>query len=223
MINQMKTNKQDVNILIVDDHFIFRIGLLKLIETFPFVGNVHQCANGEEALLILKNESYHILLMDIRMPVLNGIETTKIIRLDNKAIKIIAISMLDDRTSITQMMVSGANGYLTKNTSSSELLEAIKTVLSTGFYISKELPNLLEEELRHGTINPFASVKWKLSKREQDILKLICQGFTNKEASLILNVSIKNIEAYKTKLMEKSGAKNSTALVRFALEHKLLA
>ena len=213
-----------MHIIIADDHFLFRTGLEVILKKINVHDRFTQCENGLEVLAQLKDPLPQLIFMDIRMPKMDGIEATiNIRRIYRDTIKIIALTMMDDKASIIKMIQAGANGYVIKNTDTKELKLAMTTVLEGGLYISEKIPQSVLSAIEDKTHPLNQSNKFSFSSRELDVLKLVCQGYSNLEASYILSVSVKNIEAYKTRLMAKTQSTNSSGLVRFAFENGLIA
>ena len=212
-----------MHIIIADDHFLFRTGLEVILQKITLRGKFTQCDNGLEVLERVKKHQPDLIFMDIRMPKMDGIECTSHIRkLYGDQIKIIALTMMDDKASIIKMIQAGANGYVIKNTDLKELKLAMSTVINRELYLSDKIPLSVIDNIGKDENLSSASTRITFSAREIDVLKLVCQGYTNQEASQILSVSIKNIEAYKTRLMIKTQTTNAAGLVRFAFENGLI-
>ncbi len=212
--------KKKINVLIVDDHLLFREGLAGLLLKSKLIGKIFQASKLNEVIEQISNEVIDIIFMDIRIPENDGIMITREVTRFNKCIKIIALTMLDDKASIVQMFNAGAVGFLTKSTDSHQLFEAINEVLCGRRFISKDLPSEFLDAVelnRRQTTDSFI-----FTKRELQVLKLISQGYSNKEVAKILGVSIKYIEAIKSKLFDKTGATNSAGLVKFVFETNLV-
>ena len=210
----------EVNIVLADDHEIFRKGLEVTLRRLPFIGKIIHANNGLEVLEILNlHEPVHVIIMDIRMPEMDGINATLQIRINNKEVKIIALSMMDDKASILQMFKAGANGYLLKNTNKLELADAIQHVLGGNRYYAKEVSEmLLRREVDQ--LPPPRKTKFNsdLTPRELEVLILICHQYSTKEMSEILSLAEKTIEGHRTKLLEKTQSKNIAGLVYYALD-----
>jgi DNA-binding NarL/FixJ family response regulator len=214
----------EITVLLADDHEIFRKGLEITLKRLPFVGKILHASNGLEVLEILNSkEPVHVIFMDIRMPELDGIKATIQIRIKNKDVKIIALSMMDDRASILQMFKAGANGYLLKNTNKLELADAIQHVMGGNRYYAKEVSEmLLRKELEHLPLPRKTKFNPDLTPRELEVLILICHQYSTKEMSEILSLAEKTIEGHRTKLLEKTQSKNIAGLVYYALENGLI-
>jgi DNA-binding NarL/FixJ family response regulator len=213
-----------VHLILADDHEIFRKGLEITLKRIPFIEKIHHAVNGTDVLRLVKlHPETNVIIMDIRMPSLNGIETTIEIRKSNLNVRILALSMLDDKASIVQMFKAGANGYLLKNTNKLELQEAIEQIMEGNNYFAKEVSQVL---LRHDFNTPTPSKKKvminDLTSREENILKLICQQYSTREISEILCLSEKTIEGHRKSLLDKTHSRNVAGLVWYALENGII-
>jgi DNA-binding NarL/FixJ family response regulator len=214
--------KSKADIIITDDHNLFRKGMIALLNEFDFVGNVYEAANGVELLELLKtlNRLPDVILLDIQMPVMDGMEAHKQIRIKYPQQKILIITMEDDEQIIHHLVSEGVNGYLLKNADPDELEAAIQGVLKNDFYFPKNMAKMLLKGLQ---LKQYQTQKIPhLTYREAEILELICREFTAAEMAEKLNLSVRTIEGYRQKLLEKTGAKNSAGLVVFALKNKLV-
>ncbi len=213
---------EPVNLILADDHAIFRTGLATILKRTGVVDKILHAENGLEVLELLKNnDNIQVIVMDIRMPLMDGIETTRKVRKDNKEIKIIALSMMDDRASVNQMFKMGANGYLLKNTNKLELQDAIEQVMLNNRYFGQEVSDILfkaDFQVNVSKGKPIA----ELSPREKEVLKLVCLEYSTKEISEILNLAEKTIEHIRKSLLEKTQSKNIAGLVWYALEFGII-
>lgn len=213
-----------VNLILADDHEIFRKGLEVTLKRIPYVDNVYHAENGKDVLDLLKTTgNIDVIIMDIRMPKMDGLEATRLLRPHYPSVKIIALSMMDDKASIVQMFKAGANGYLLKNTNKLELQDAIENVLQGNKYFAKEVANIIvNHELDHLPIPMRTAFSTELTTREVDILQLICHQYSTKEISDILCISEKTIEGHRKSLLEKTRSKNIAGLVWYALENGII-
>ncbi len=214
----------NLKILITDDHQMFRKGLEMSIKTITRVGKILQAENGLEAMEILEKEPVDIIFMDIKMPQQNGIETTKLVTKKYPNIKVIALSMSDDKENILEMFKAGVSGYLLKNTNKAEIEMAINEVLQGGKYYSKEVSDVLLEKIINVELNNHDKTAYpeKLTDREVTVLQHICAQFSTKEIADVMCLSEKTIEGYRLKLLQKTNSKNIAGLVLYAVEHKLV-
>jgi DNA-binding NarL/FixJ family response regulator len=169
------------------------------------------------------NPQVKIIVMDIRMPEMDGIEATAHIRKTNQEVKILGLSMMDDRANIVNMFKAGANGYLLKNTNKLELLEAFQSMLAGKNYYAKEVAEVfLLKEFSNSTALKKKNINNEITTREEDILRLICQQYSTREISEILCLSEKTIEGHRKKLLDKTHSRNIAGLVWFALENGII-
>ena len=216
-----------MKILIADDHQLFIDGLQFMFSSHPEFEIVATVNNGQAAVERVALGDIDVALMDINMPVLNGLEATKQIKATQLPLKILIVSMLDDYASITKLLKAGADGYVLKNVGADELIRAINAINTGEVYVSEELQKgLLMYNMKKTpppptsryTLNPIDD----LSAREREILNLISEGLTNNEMAAKLFLSPKTIDSHRTNLLQKLGLKNTAALVRFAVENGLV-
>jgi len=204
---------EKITIIVADDHKLIRETwsyILNSDERFQVVG---ECSNGEEAVEMAKKLRPRILLMDINMTPLNGIEATQLVRKFAPATRIIGVSMHSQPAYVKKMLKIGASGYVTKNSPKDEMITAIVEVDKGNRFICNEVKNILSEQMfeedAEGTgINA-------LSNREIDVIKLIKEGMSSKEISKALNISLKTVEVHRHNILKKLNLKNSAALVNY--------
>jgi DNA-binding NarL/FixJ family response regulator len=205
-------------LIIVDDHIIFRKGLFAILNEIDFVKVVGEASNGHELLEMLKKQEVDVILMDIKMPGMDGIEATKKVTTKYPPTKVIALTMFEEISYFNKMIEAGAMGFLLKKTTSEELERAISQVLNDESYFSEEFMS---------SVNVHIKPKQKdqavvLTEREQEVLELICKGNSNNEIAKLLGVSTRTVDGFRAKLLEKTGAKNAPNLVMYALKHGLV-
>lgn len=205
------------DVLICDDHAIFRNGLSNLLH--DKVNLVGEAANGKECIELVKTVLPDIILLDIRMPEMNGIDCLRHIRRFNADVKVLAITQFDESRLVKQMMKSGANGYLLKDTTRDELLKAFAKVMDGKLYCTPRI-----DPSGFAKAEPKAGDKLfpDLSQREKQVLELICMEFSNKQIAAELGISIKTVELHRFKLFKKIGVSNLAGLVRWAVENNFL-
>lgn len=215
----MGTNK--INIVITDDHKLFRKGIIALLEDFDFIGEIQEASNGAELLELLAGMENlpDVILLDLRMPVMDGVEAQQKIRNLYPGVKVIILTMEDDEQYILHLISEGVNGYLLKNADPDEMENAIVKVVEKGFYFSDNISSLVMQNLKkkektEAVFNP------EFTERELQVLELICRDFSNSEIADMKNISIRTVEGYRLKLVDKSGAKNIAGLVVLALKNK---
>ncbi len=205
-------------VIIVDDHIIFRKGLHTILNEIDSIKVVGEAGNGHELLDLLKKQSADIVFMDIKMPQMDGIEATKKVLAKFPEIKVIALTMFEEISYFNKMVEAGASGFLLKKTTSEELEKAINLVLIDESYFSEEFMSSVNKYLKPRQKDPSIN----LTEREQEVLELICKGFSNSEIAKFLGVSSRTVDGFRARLFEKTGAKNAPNLVMFALKNGLI-
>lgn len=212
-----------IKIFIVDDHPIFKKGLITQLKEFNFIEIVGSAENGKDFLEKLKNISVDIVFMDIKMPEMDGITTTINALKKYPKLKVIALSMFGDEEYLQSMLDAGAKGFLLKNIEKDDLEKAIKTVIKGNNFFSEELITILTSKFVNKPKSVSDSNKpIKITKKEYAVLKLICQGITTQEISNILLISQRTIDSYRAKLLRKIGVKNTVGLVTYAIKNRLV-
>jgi len=214
---------EKINVLVVDDHKIVRDGILSLLQDEPDILVISQAENGKDALEKIPKVSPHLVLIDISMPVMNGIDCAREITKKYPEIKVLALTMLNELEHIKNMLSAGAMGYLLKNSGKEELVTAIKTVIAGQNYFSTEVKDMIMMEMVKKKSSPGKIIgeKVPLTSRELDVLELILKEFTNQEIAAKLFISVRTVDAHRRNLLEKTGARNTAGLVKFALENHL--
>jgi DNA-binding NarL/FixJ family response regulator len=208
-----------IKIIIADDHQLFRNGLKILLNAFPDFEVTGEASNGEEFLKLLKITQADIALMDINMPVMDGIEATKEGLKTRPDIYIIALSMYGDEEYYYKMVDAGAKGFLLKDSDISEVREAILTVKKGGSFFSQELLYHVIQKIKH---REQESKSANLSKREKEILFKICEGLSNQEIADTLFISKRTVDKHRANLLGKTNSKNTASLILFAIRNKLI-
>lgn len=207
-----------ISLIIVDDHEIFRKGLRIILNEIDEIKVCGEAQNGHELFSLLKQHKADVVLMDIRMPLMDGIEATRKMAEKYPEIKVIALTMFEEISYFNQMVEAGADGFLLKKTNKDELHRAINMVMQGENYFSEEFMNNVNKHLRPR--NKTANID--ISEREQEVLELICRGMSNAEISKFLGVSARTVDGHRARLLEKTGAKNSPHLVMFAIKNGLI-
>lgn len=212
-------------VYIADDQTLFRKGMARLVKSFKLVEEVQEAGNGEELLEIVKKQQPDVILMDLEMPVMDGIEATERIIAKYPNIKIIVLSMHDSHQHIYYMMEIGAHAFLLKNAEPEEVEEAISSVIERDFYNN----DLVSKVLRDGARNkhkadqrPLFKQTASLSDREKEVLMLICRELTMKEIGEKLFLSEKTIQNHRARIMSKLGARNTVGMVKYAYESGMI-
>ena len=211
-----------MNILIIDDHRIVRDGIKLYLDGDPEYQIVAEGSSGYDALNLTQQKEVDLILMDINMEGMDGIETTKKVIEEHPEIKVIALTMHNDYQHIKAMMDAGAGGYLLKSCDESELKYALKSVMEDDIYYSKEVAqtvmnNLAKKKARSRS----EALATPLTPREKEVYQLIMEEYSNQEIADKLFISIRTVEVHKRNLLEKTGAKNTTGLVLYAVKNEL--
>jgi DNA-binding NarL/FixJ family response regulator len=207
-----------ISALIADDHGIVREGLRRLLESEPDIQVCAEASDGREALELVEEYRPGLVILDITMPRLGGLER---LRAEHPEVKVILLSMHGDPTFIESAVALGVDGYILKNGRAGEVIAAVRAVMKGGSYFSPPVAKEIVEQVRsprRGSTEPFT----KLSAREREVLRLIADGLSAKEIAGDLGISTKTVEAHRTSLMRKLGARKATELVRYALRHGLV-
>lgn len=209
-----------IKIAITDDHPMVLQGVQTMLENTKEINIVGCYGNGSETLKHIEKDQPDVLLLDINLPDINGIELCKQLKKVNADLKIIAISNYDDVSFVKRMLNNGADGYLLKNTDRLELLEAFKAVLNNEQYLQRDIEKkLLNQSIGKKTKNPLLV---KLTRREKEVLLAISEELTTLEISEKLFISPKTVETHRMNIMSKLGAKNSVGIIKTAIENGLL-
>ena len=208
-------------IILADDHKIIRDGLRSLLENQKEMEVVAEADNGRKAVKLAQKYKPDIVIMDISMPDLNGIEATRQIVSETPDTKVIAFSMHSDRRFITRMLKAGVSGYLLKDCAFEELANAINSVISNETYLSPRITTtVLKDYMNQLTLNEPTDISL-LTAREQEVLQLIAEGNTTKETASLLHVSRKTIETHRRQIMEKLKINSIAELTKFAIREGL--
>ena len=218
------SNLRRIRVMVVDDHAVIRQGLRMLLESRAEIEVVADCENGREALLVVERLKPDVVLMDVVMPGLNGIEATRQIRKASTSTRVVILSGFVDEDQITGALRSGASGYLVKNSDVSELVLAIQTVHRGNQYYSAALSDGFDiAELQIQARRPDQKTGLDtLTPREREVLQLIAEGHTNQQVADELVVAVKTVEAHKAHIMDKLKAKSRTDLIRYALKRGIV-
>nr|WP_294793217.1 response regulator transcription factor [uncultured Mucilaginibacter sp.] len=213
----------NINIVIADDHEIFLDGLALMLSRQPNFNICGRASNGVQLMEIVDREKPDIVLTDIRMPVVDGIQSTKQILAAYPAMGIIALSMFDEENLVVEMLEAGAKGYLLKNAHKDEIIDAINTVHQNKIYYCAKTSFLLASMIvRSRAGNATQQPAVVLNDREKDIIKMICQQQTTQEIADKIYLSKRTVEGYRVKILEKIQAKNIAGVVIFALKNNII-
>jgi two-component system, NarL family, response regulator NreC len=209
-----------IKVLIADDHQLFREGLVNLITSAPDIEVIGEAKDGMEATKKAKKLKPDLILIDIGMPVMNGIEATRVIKKDDPQIKIIAVSMHSDRQFVKGVLEAGADGYLLKNCTYRQLIDAIQSVVAGKKYLSDDITEMVIQ----GYLDPEdeSESKTDLSEREVEVLKLYAEGKSTREISERLFISVKTVGTHKQHIFEKLGIKSNADMIKYAIKEGLI-
>jgi two-component system, NarL family, response regulator NreC len=208
-------------ILLVDDHQILRQGLVALLAKENDLDVVGEASDGRSAVALAKQLQPNIVVMDVAMPGLNGIDATRQILAELPHTKIIALSMHADKRFVMGMLKAGASGYLLKHCALEELVNAIRVVISHRTYLSPDIAGLVVEDFIHQRGSGDSSVFGVLTLREREVLQLYAEGKITRQIGELLHVSIKTVESHRKQIMDKLGFQSFAELIKYAIREGL--
>jgi two-component system response regulator NreC len=210
-----------MKILIADDHGVVRQGLKALIETEADMQVIGEASDGQQVVQLTRQLSPDVVLMDIAMPNLNGVEATRQILEENPDIRIIALSVHSDKHFVTGMLKTGASGYVLKSCLFEEVLRAIETVKDGNYYLSPKITDVVVDDYKYymATLNKASEVR--LTPRERQVIQLLTEGKSTKQIALLLHVSSKTIDTNRRDVMNKLGIFSIAELTKFAIKEGL--
>jgi two-component system, NarL family, response regulator NreC len=212
-----------IRLVIADDHEIFRDGLSLMLSKQPDMQLAGQAGNGRELVSIVSELQPDVVLTDVKMPVMDGIEATRFLLSQNPDLKIIALSMFDEENLIVDMLEAGAKGYLLKNADKQEILEAIHSVFEDKTYYCHHTSSRLASLISKSKFNPYKKKEpLSFTDREVEIIRLICQQLTAQEIADKVFLSKRTVEGHRTRILEKMNVKNTAGVVIFALKHRIV-
>ena len=207
--------ERNLRILLADDHAVVREGLKRLIESEPDMDVIANAGNGREAVEQTKALLPDVAVLDVSMPQLNGAQAAAQIKGTCPQVKVLALTVHEDRTYVRELLAAGAVGYVLKRAAADELIRAIRTVAAGGIYVDPHVAGKLMESWTQAKSTAASPIS-ELSERERDVLRLIAQGYSNKEIAGDLQLSVKTVETYKARGMEKLALSSRVELVRHA-------
>ena len=202
----------------VDDHLIVREGIKRIIDDVHDMNIINEASSGLEAIELIKKYSFDIILLDISMPILNGLQTLKLIKKIDKNLSVLMLSMHSEDQYAMRSIKAGASGYMTKETASQELVNAIRKIHTGRKYITKEVAELLTTDIYH---NEDKEPHEYLSDREFEILKLIAKGITINSIGNKLSISPKTVSTYRRRILEKLNMKTNSDLIHYVTTYHL--
>ncbi len=209
-----------IRIIIADDHELLREGFSLLLRKQKDIEIVDEASNGKDLLDKVRKQLPDVVVTDIQMPEMDGIQATKKIKEEFPQVEVIALTMFNEDHLIIDMLESGAKGYLLKNTSQKELSEAIKAVHNGGTHFCSSTSERLKTMIVQSKFNPYKKKPSEIfSEREIEVMKLICQQMQNKEIAEKLFISVRTVEGYREKVFEKTGARTIAGVTIFAIKN----
>lgn len=212
-----------IRVGIADDHKIFRKGVILSLRQYTNISFIFEAENGEELLSLLKQDQPDVILMDLRMPTKDGIETTKEVSRQFPDVKVLILTMFEDERFVSHLMENGANGYLLKNADPSEIKRAIMEVMARGYYLNNFVNRVLlkKSSTRNKSI-PSLNSEIVLADKEKQVIQLLCMEYTAAEIAQKMEISPRTVESIKDRLMERFGLKNTAGLVFYAVKNNLI-
>ncbi len=214
----------NVKVYIADDHTLFRKAFLKVLQDISRVGEIREASDGKELLALIEEDIPDVIILDIEMPVMDGIKACEKIVEEYPEIKVIVISMHDNKLTICQALHAGVHAFLPKVAKINEFEEALNTLLDGKPYTNQIMEDALKyaESLGKGK-SVVRHTKSELSEKEKAIIKLICKQYTNRQIAIELSLSEHTVRNHRVRMMQKTGAKNTQGLVSFAYENGLVS
>jgi len=207
-----------IHILLADDHMLVREGLKQLLAGAGDVEVAAEAVNGDEALAHVRERDFDLVMLDMSMPGLSGIELIKRMRIERPRVRILVLSMHGEQQYAARAFKAGASGYLTKDSASAQLVAAIRKIAAGGVYVSPKAA----EQLATGAMQQDSALPHTmLSDREYEVFRLLVEGRSPTEIADALNLSVKTVSTHKARLLQKMNAHSTAELVRYAVEHKL--
>ena len=212
-----------IRVLVVDDHTIVRDGICALLRLAGDIEVVGEAANGREALEMAKKLMPDVVLMDIAMPNMDGLEATRRIRKEFPKVKVLVLTQYDAKEYVFPVIEAGASGFISKTAASSELVSGIRSVYRGDSFLSPSAARILVEDYQQeASIRKEQDPYKQLTDREREILKLLAEGYTTRKIADMLVISVKTVEGHKTNLMSKLDIHNRTDLVKYALRKGII-
>src|SRR5579872_907977 len=207
-----------IRVLLADDHAMVRKGFRLILEAQPDMEIVGEAGNGREAVELSQSLKPDVVVMDVAMPELNGIEATRRLATSSPHTRVLALSMHKDSVYVREILRAGARGYLLKDSVAADLINAVRAVAQGEGYISPAVSNAVLDDYRKHVTNPIDL----LSSREREVLQILAEGKTKKEIAGVLNLSVYTVDAHRGRIMEKLNVHSINELVRFAVRNGLI-
>jgi DNA-binding NarL/FixJ family response regulator len=218
----MKSRKNKISLLLVDDHPVVRKGILSCLQKQSRFEVVGEAANGRQAIAKARELSPDIVLMDVEMPELDGLEATKLLHKESPATKVLILSVNNHKESILNIIRSGAKGYVLKGATTEDLVQAIETIAAGETFFSPEVAKLVLNHCVDASVKSEASPIAKLTERELQVLAKIADGQSNKDIAVEFDVSVRTVEAHRERIMRKLNIHSVVGLTRFAISNHII-
>ena len=213
----------NIRIVLTDDHAIVRAGIRSLLEKQPDMEVVGEAADGREAIQMVRELHPHVVVMDIVMPGIGGLEATRLIKAESPEVQILALTMHEDERYFFQAIHAGASGYIVKGAAPADFITAIRSIAEGQAHLGPALTKkLIDDYLSHNGETAGKQAYDDLTDREREVLRLIAEGQTGKEISKLLYISVHTVGRHRQNLMAKLGLHNRTALIKYAIRNKLI-
>jgi DNA-binding NarL/FixJ family response regulator len=212
-----------IRLAVADDHQVFRQGIAAIVSSMPGIELIAEAANGQELIEVVREKNPDVVLLDLRMPTLSGVDAAGLLRKEFPELKILVISAYEEEEFVAFLMENGANGYLSK-TERPEIIEnAIRTVMKDGLYLDPRTSQIVVRQLANKSRSkPDFPDELSLTKREYQVLQRVCESMTNQEIADELCISVRTVEGYRNDLLRKTKTRNTAGLVAYAFRHKLI-
>lgn len=218
-------NNSIIKIAIADDHQLFRKGMVSVLNSYANFEVVFEASNGQEMVDQLENTNVDIVLMDLKMPVLDGIKATEIIKSRYPKVKVVVVSMYDEDQFVIKLMELGANGYLLKDTDPDEVELALNTIFNEDYYYGAFLNKVMHRKMVDNNNTKRKPVEFAvnvtLTDREKEIIRYVCEGMKTNEIADKVCLSPRTVEGHRNNIMEKIGAKNLAGIVVYGIKHNI--
>lgn len=218
---------QPIKVIIADDHVLYRAGVKTSLSTKKDIQVIAEADNGMHLINLIKNLEVDVILLDIQMPIMDGIATLPEVKKISPNTKVIMLTMVDDNSMITKLMELGANSYLTKTSDSEVIYEAIKTCYEQEYFFNSMtnkalLSNLRQKNAPSAAPHQLTPAETQLNEKETTILRLMCEEKSTKEIADIVELSPRTVEAIRDRLKVKTGSKTTAGLIMYAVKHKII-
>ncbi len=217
------TQQQTIRVAIAEDQKLFRACLVPILNAYEQISVIGEAANGAELMRFIRDAELppDVVILDLTMPEMNGLETTEVLKKEYPEIKIIILTVHNEERHIVKMVGMGVNGYLVKNAEIDEVVKAIESVVTKGFYFNESTLQAIQSGMSQRKPKAFDPHS-PLTQREKEVLDLICKEFTTPEIADKLYLSVRTVDGHRNHLLEKTGARNTAGLVLYALRYNIV-